>query len=445
MFIPVFFNDKKNMTLLYKLQFSLFFQIMIALLVTNGGICQSTTLKAVDSIYVDNIRSLKWVAGGAPYGLAAMPLKGGFMTLTFDNMEGDIKNYVYTIEQYDRDWQSLTKLDKMEYTEGYQEDRIVNIKNAQATNIPFVHYRLTFPNENMRVTKSGNYLLKVLDEDDDKKVVFTRRFVVYETLLVPIIQPAIPNALLYNTHHELDIVIEPKNFRISNPMNEVQLSVLQNRRWDVVKNNIRPLFVQGEKLVFDYQDSVVFLAGKEWRYVDLRSTRFRSERVARIDKDDETWFYTLRPDLDRSREPYLVYPDLNGGYFIQNTDFDSELESDTKADYVDVVFTLIQKQPIEDADVYLFGELTDWKIDERFKLDYAAAQQRYEATVQLKQGFYNYIYITVPKNGKSYNASALEGDWYETQNEYTVLVYYRPFGARFDRIIGISKYLSNRR
>jgi hypothetical protein len=285
----------------------------------------------------------------------------------------------------------------------------------------------------------------VFEDDGDKTLVFTKRFIVYETVLVPIVQPAIPNALLYNTHHEFDISIEPKNFRISNPMNEIQLSVLQNRRWDVAKNNIKPLYVQGEKLIFDYQDSIVFLAGKEWRYVDLRSTRFRSERVLRIDKDDETWFYTLRNDLDRAREPYLVYPDLNGGYFVENTDFNSESESDSKADYVDVVFSLSYKQPIQDADVYIYGELSQWKIDERFKLEYVPQQQKYEATIQLKQGFYNYNYVTVPKDKKSYDGSVLEGDWYEAQNEYTVLVYYRPFGARFDRVIGIGKYVSNKR
>ena len=406
---------------------------------------QKNNIPAVDSVYADNIRTVQLIAGGAPYGLPAMPLKGGYFKLNFDNMEGELKNYIYTIELYDRDWQQLTKLDKMEYTEGYQEDRILSIKNASATNIPYVHYSLTFPNENMRVTKSGNYLIKVFEEDGDKTLVFTKRFIVYETLLVPIVQPAIPNALLYNTHHELDISIEPKNFRISNPMNEIQLTVLQNRRWDVAKNNVKPLYVQGEKLIFDYQDSIVFLAGKEWRYVDLRSTRFRSERVARIDKDDETWFYTLRTDLDRAREPYLVYPDLNGGYLIENTDFNSESESDYKADYVDVVFSLSHKQPIQEVDVYLYGELSHWKIDERFKLDYIPQQQKYEATVQLKQGFYNYSYVTVPKDKKNYDGSALEGDWFETQNEYTVLVYYRPFGARFDRVIGVAKYVSNKR
>ncbi len=400
----------------------------------------------VDSIYTENIQSVLMYVGGSPSNFPAVNLKGGGFRLAFDDMEADLKNFMYSIELYDKDWKMPVKLDRMEYTEGYQEDRIVNPQNSSATNIQYVHYEMSLPNENMRFTKSGNYILKIYLEDNDKTPVLTRRFVVYETLLVPIIQPAIPNAINYNTHHELDIVIEPKNFRIQNPLNEIRLSIVQNRRWDIAKNNVIPLYVQGEKLIFDYQDSIIFLAGKEWRYVDLRSTRFRSERVARIDKDDETWFFTLRPDLDRSREPYLIYPDLNGGYFVESNDFSNTFESSTKADYVDAVFSLVQKQPRQDEDIYIYGALTDWKVDERFKLDYDAAKQMYEATVQLKQGFYNYIYVTVPKGKKTtYDASDLEGDWYETQNEYTVLVYYRPFGSRFDRVIGLGKYVSSRR
>lgn len=419
---------------------------LFLLFISLNSVLIAQSLKPVDSIYAANIRSVLMYVDGNPYNMPAFNLRGGGFRLTFDDMDADIKNYMYTVELYDKDWQKPVKLDRMEYTEGYQEDRIQNPQNSNATNIQFVHFDMSFPNENMRLTKSGNYILKVYLDDADKTLVLTRRFVVYETLLSPAIIPAIPTALYYNSHHELDINIEPKNFRIQNPMNEIRLSVIQNRRWDVAKNDIKPLFIQGEKLVFDYQDSILFLSGKEWRYVDLRSTRFRSERVARIDKDDETWFYTLRTDLDRSREPYLIYPDLNGGYFVETQDFSSSSESATKADYVDAVFSLAQKRPREGEDVYIYGALSDWKIDERFKLEYNPTRQLYETTVRLKQGFYNYIYVTVPTDKKApYDASALEGDWYETQNEYTVLVYYRPFGARYDRVIGIAKYISNKR
>jgi Domain of unknown function (DUF5103) len=166
--------------------------------------------------------------------------------------------------------------------------------------------------------------------------------------------------------------------------------------------------------------------------------------VQSLDKGDETWDITLRGDIDRGREPYIFYPDLNGGYFIENRNFGPELNALT-ADYLDVHFTLGKKGELDDEDIYLFGAFTDWKIDERFKMTYSAQQQAYEGDVRLKQGFYNYRYVTVIKGFKQFEEASLEGNWFETENEYTALVYYRPFGARYDRIIGLSKFKSLRR
>ena len=149
----------------------------------------------------------------------------------------------------------------------------------------------------------------------------TRRFVVFEQILAAVPEITQANPIKYNTHQEMDLTIEAKNFRIQNPINDIRILVLQNGRWGKTSHFLPPVFTRGETLVFDYQDSISFPASKEWRYVDLRSTRFRSERVQSIDKGDETWEYTLRNDIDRSLEPYIFYPDLNGGYFIENRDF----------------------------------------------------------------------------------------------------------------------------
>lgn len=155
----------------------------------------------------------------------------------------------------------------------------------------------------------------------------------------------------------------------------------------------------------------------------------------------------MRQDLDRSREPYLIYPDLNGGYFIETQDLRNQGGGSprTQADYVNLFMALRYKEPIPDADVYVFGQLTDWKIDERFKLDYDEKRLEYAGEIQLKQGFYNYSYVVVPRKTHIPDFSLLEGDWYETENEYHIVIYYRPFGARFDRVIGYQKVNSSRR
>jgi hypothetical protein len=399
---------------------------------------------AVDSIYSENIRTVRFYAGGNPTSSPIMNLKNGNLSLVFDDMDVEVKDYMFTIEQCNRYWQP-SKLDKLEYLEGIQEERITNYKNAFTTNIAYMHYMVVLPTETMRITKSGNYLLTIFADNADKDVILTRRFVVYEQIVTPVPQMTYSSTLKYNTHHEMDITIDPKQFRIQNPINDIRVTVIQNGRWDNAINLMKPSYVQGEKIIFDYQDSISFAAGKEWRYVDLRSTRFRSERVLTIDKGDETWDVVLRNDLDRAREPYLIYPDLDGGYFIETTDFINSDDAALKADYVQTYFTLLKKSELDGSDVYLFGALTDWKIDERFKLIYNAQKKAYEGDVLLKQGFYNYNYIVVPEKTKQIDMETLEGNWYETQNEYTLLVYFTPFGSRHDRVIGFFTFKSNRR
>jgi hypothetical protein len=405
---------------------------------------QSDKLKAVDSIYSPNIQTVRFFAGGNPTSTPIMDLKNGRLSLVFDDLDVDVKDLMFSVEQYNRNWQP-SKLDKLEYIEGIPEERITNYKNAFTTNVPYMHYSLTFPTETMRLTKSGNYLLKVFEDNAEKKVILTRRFVVYETIIVPVPQITFASTLKYNTHHEMDVIVDPKQFRVQNPINDLRVTVLQNGRWDNAVSLMKPSHVMGEKIMFDYQDSISFPAGKEWRYVDLRSTRFRSERVQSIDKGDETWEYMLRNDLDRSREPYLIYPDLNGGYFIETTDFQNTGDDVVRADYVNVHFNLFRKSEVDEADVYVFGALSDWKIDERFKLTYDERKKIYEADILLKQGFYNYNYITVPKNTKQLDMETLEGNWFETENEYTFLLYFTPFGSRHDRVIGYYTIKTNRK
>ncbi len=397
-----------------------------------------------DTVYQENIQTVQITPTGDPLSMPIVRLNVGSVSLAFDDLDGDIKDFLYTIEQCDREWRP-SKLDKNEYLEGFQEDRVRNFKNSFTTNIPYVNYEVTVPNEFMRLTKSGNYVIKIMQDNPERTPILTRRFVVFEQILVPAPVLTYATPLKYNTHQELDFNIELKNFRVQNPMNDIRVTVLQNGRWDIAEHLIAPTFTQGERLVFDYQDSIIFSAGKEWRYVDLRSTRFRSERVLSIDKGDDTWDFRLRTDLDRGREPYLVYPDINGRFYIQTTDFDGELESNVRADYVDVSFSLLKKEPVEEADVYIYGALSNWELKEEFRLEYDEVKRLYQTTVQLKQGFYNYMYAVVPKKTGRYDISQLEGDWFESENEYDFLVYYRPFGARHDRIIGFSKFNSNKR
>ena len=291
----------------------------------------SSSAQNVDSIFSETVKTVIFGANGGMNGgnLPVVELnKASGLSLTFDDFTGSFSNFSYTIEQCDRDWLP-SKLTKMEYLEGLSEDRITNFKNSQATNIAFINYQLTIPNEVMRWNKSGNYILKIFEDNADKTPVLTRRFVVVEPIVIIEPQFAIPIATKFNSHHEIDFRLDPKTFRIPNPVNDIRATILQNARWDIAKT-VAPRFVIGDKIDFDYQETLLFPAGKEWRYVDLRSTRFRSERVATINNGDDTWEFILRPDLDRSREPYLIYPDLNGGFQIETQDYRNQGGGDAR-------------------------------------------------------------------------------------------------------------------
>ena len=62
----------------------------------------------------------------------------------------------------------------------------------------------------------------------------------------------------------------------------------------------------------------------------------------------------------------------------------------------------------------------------------------YEKDIKLKQGFYNYKYVLVNTQGEL-EEGVISGDFYETENNYKVLVYYRDLGARYDRIVGFGE------
>ena len=424
------------------------------------------SLPAVDTVYAKNIRTVQFADVLNGQGDVIIELKTDeTLKLHFDDLDADIKNYAYTVEQYDREWKP-SRLDKIEYLETLTEDRIREYRLAQATNVQFTNYRLEIPNDVIRFSKSGNYMLHVYLDNSDKTPILSRRFVVSEPVVIITTIPASASAIYYNTHQDIHFQIDPKTFRIQNPMNDIRTTVLQNGRWDNAYIAKAPEYVIGDKILYDNIDSLIFTAGREWRYVDVRSTRYRSERVQRIIQGEESWEFLLVPDLDRSRQPYIFYPDLNGRFFIETLDYSqgaisviggnansttlpaptasANVVNEAQSDYVNTFFSF-KKEEFENDDIYIFGGLTDWKLNERFKLKYDEAEHLYKTNVYLKQGFYNYEYALVPKGTKKYDLSSLEGNWYATQNDYTLIVYHRPFGARYDRVIGVIKFSSQPR
>ncbi len=389
-----------------------------------------------NQILDQDICSVQLILTGDQLSMPIVDLKTGtnVLTLTFDHLGDQIRDYKYTLVHCNSNWQP-SELDPHEYIDGFTEDRIETIEYSFNTLAQYTHYTLGLPNQDMRWSKSGNYLLQVFDADNEDRLVLVRRFMVVEALWridAKLVRTAEVEKL--DSHHEIDFTVFPKGEKFLNSQNDVKAFIMQNGRWDNALGPIKPHFTRGSDLVFDYQDSILFPAGKEFRYFDLRAFDLRGEYVRGIVNKPTYYEVTLKTGESRFGQHPISYPDADGRFVIAS--LDSNL-TPLQYDYATVLFSIRQNLPLEDMDVYVFGELTDWQLKPEFKMKYDEEAHVYWCDTWLKQGRYDYQYRVVDRKTGKPDPDGFEGDWYATENQYTVLIYYRPFGARYDRLMGV--------
>ncbi len=403
-------------------------------------------LQYKDAVYKDNIRTVLFHIKDQSLTPPIIPLGGGLQVeLRFDELGDEANYYSYQLIMCDSDW-SPSRLDAFDYINGFTEQDIIDYRFSLNTFQSYTQYRLTIPNENMQVTKSGNYLLKVYQSGDETDLVLTRRMVVYENFITiggRFLSPTLTAVL--RTHQRLDFTVDYNGLNIVNPMAEMDVVVLQNGRWDNALMNVKPTFMHVDQLVYNFANRDLFEGGNEFRYFDFRSMRYRSERVEELEEDKkarEKRVY-LKRDFERTRGNVrfrINYLDFNGRFQIGMND---GLFNYMDSDYAFVHFTLPYDKPITNGNVYVFGGFTDWEVASRYQMQYDYEQKVYHTRIYLKQGFYNYQYVLMEDGASLPKASFFEGNYYTTENDYTILVYHRKFGARYDRIIGI-KTLNSR-
>ena len=365
---------------------------------------------------------------------------GEALELSFDDLEGDMKMYSYTIEHCDYNW-NISDLSTTEFMTGYAEDRIRDFENSFNTLQNYTHYSLQIPNQNNRIKISGNYIVSILDEDDE--VVFNRRFIVYQPQVqVGVTAHRSTDISSIFEKHSIQFVINNQNLFLNNPKEEIKVAVYQNSDWNSVIKNIPPKYVQGSRLLYNYVDEISFYANNEFLYFDTKEIRNATNNINQVRLEDifNTYLYI---DESRANTAYSFYPDVNGNFVLRTIDTDDVA---IEGDYSLVHFVLENRSEIQDEDIYVYGSFNDWQITEENKMIYNSREKKYEVAILFKQGFYNYTYVTADAAGRI-NPSKIEGSYYQTENEYTVLVYYKKFGDRYDQVVGIgsnnSKKLEN--
>ncbi len=424
----------------------LFFSSCLLLLAILLHAQQDARLRFEDYVYKDNIRSVKLNIVGVPVSYPIIPLNSNTqLELTFDDLDGDVKRYSYVLIHCDQNWKRSALID-MEYLDGFIDETIDDYDYSFKTYQPYTRYNLLLPNEDIVWTISGNYLLVVYDDENERTPALTRRFMVSDEQVGISYQQVSPTAASkFNTHHEFDFKVNTENFPVSNARKEIRAVVMQNGRWDNAVTDIPPTYEVSESLIFDYQDRIVFPAGKEFRFVDIRTLRSRSQGVERIEEYQDGIDVLMERDVKRAGLAFLTREDLNGNFVIDNFDRRSAA---TSADYASVFFKLYSPQPLYEKELYVVGAFTGWNLQPECKMVYNDAINSYVAKVPMKQGFYNYAYATVDEDQNTskmfpLDLSTIDGDWYETENEYTILIYYRPFGERYDQLIGVMIFNPN--
>ncbi|UAY53291.1 type IX secretion system plug protein [Ferruginibacter albus] len=390
-----------------------------------------------DSIYQNNIRSVRFHSYNNQLTIPILNLNSGDrLELHFDDMDADVKSYYYTYQLCDYDWNEVD-ISPFDYIKGFTQMRISTYRYSSLSYTKYTHYQAVLPEANSGPSRSGNYILKVFLDGDVSKLVFTRRLLVVDPKASIAAQVVIPfSPKYYQTHQRIKFNVNVAALNSFSAGQQVKAVVLQNYRWDNAQGNVLPTFVRGSMLEYNSEDNFVFPAGKEWRWLDLRSVRLQSERMDSLHITKTTYDAYLKPDLDRSAQRYYYYYDLNGLYSIETYE---SINPYWQADYATVHFRFVPpgNVPYDDKDVYLYGQLNDYKLNDATKMKFNEVTKEYEINEFLKQGYYSYGYLLVNKKDPS-QTSMPDGNYMETENVYTVLIYYRSFSDQADQLIGIA-------
>lgn len=342
--------------------------------------------------------------------------------ISFDEMTDDRSYLRYSLTHCDAAWRPSGLVDA-EYLDGFNEGLIEDYAFSRATQHHYVNYQLRIPNAEMQPLLSGNYLVKVWREDDPDNILLQARFSLSEASMALSTFLTTRTDVDYNDRHQqLEVTLDMKEVAVFNPFGDMQLRIVQNGRQDTERVLTAPQRVAGKKAFYAHQPGLIFLGGNEYRRMEVSSTRYPGMHVERVDYLYPNYHFYLFPDQGREESPYTYDQTQHGRFWIREYDSDN---SDTEADYVVVHFYLDEPER-RGQEIWLEGDVVERRRDGLSLMRYNHEERLYETTLLLKQGAYNYQYVT--------NGPDLEGNHYQTNNEYDIRLYYRLAGDRYDRL-----------
>jgi hypothetical protein len=392
-----------------------------------------------DKIYSSTINGVKLFQQNNQFSQPILQLNSGDqLELHFDDLVAYPKNYFYTYVLCNADW-TPANVSVFDYLKGFNQMRISSYRVASIAAMKYVHYQVQLPERNAVPILSGNYLLKVYRDGDTSKLAFTKRMMVVDKQVSIGAQIQVPyDNQLARTHQKLQFSVEVKALNLLSPQ-QIKVVALQNNRWDDAIVNKQPVFIKENILEYNGEMDFLFQAGKEFRWADLQSFRFESDRIAKVERTEEPNTVYMKPDLARNNFAYINFVDRNGYTEINSSE---SVNPWWQGDYAWVHFSFIPpgKQAIPGKSVHMIGEITGNQISDSSLMQFSSLEGAYTKDLLLKQGYYSYAYTT--KDAHEPNApsdvSITEGNYWETENLYTILVYYRSLSGRHDELVGIA-------
>lgn len=389
-----------------------------------------------NKIFDQNIKTVLMYLGDDEMSFPIWDLGNSkYLTLSFDELGTNSKNYNYTLIHCNSDW-TASSLVQSEYIDGYFEDQITEYQSSFNTTVNYIHYSLQIPSDYMRPVISGNYILQVYESSNPEKIIFNKRFMVVErkTDIKAISRNMNQGSYFYNDQ-ELEIVVDYFENQFYDIAQNLKVQVLKNRNWCEQLELTQPDVIKGNEFTFNNFTKLKFKGGNEFHHFNTKDIHHYLENIVNISFIDNMYHFNLLENTDRTFQDYIYKPDINGQFKldVSGSDYPS-----TEADYSYVYFTLRIQVPVQLGDIYVWAGLSNYDFTDDNKMHYNFEQKAYECRLLLKQGYYNYQYVLMEKGKPDF--TYIEGNHAITENSYTILVYYHDFRRNYDRLIGHTEF-----
>lgn len=385
----------------------------------------ATCCQAGNRIFSPRIKSLTSIVNGDWLNRPVMTLgSSDELVIGFDQLSHDYHRLVYRLEHCEADWSTSEDIFESDWLNGFNDNPIEDIRNSINTTVLYTHYQFSIPNERCQPKMSGNYRLTVYDEDKDNERLLEVEFYIVEPLMTVGMEVTTNTDIDHNnSHQQLSFTLNYNGLRINRPEEELYTVVMQNWRTDQARLNVKPNFVYQDGASWQHNRQLIFDGGNEFHKFEMLDVKHTTMGLDRMEWDGHS--YQAYPFTATVRHNYLTDVDADGAFCIRNSE---RTEEDYTCEYVWVNYTL---QSPDQGDIYLAGH---WATDadrETYKMQYDAEKQLYSASILLKQGYYSYQLLT-PTGGIPLS----EGNFFQTENRYQILIYYKETGARTWRLVG---------